>query len=312
MLSGIPAPTGRSVQQTILYANSVVADESWQTYTIPPNVSMLSILLLGAGGGGGTGATTAEDAGGGGGGGGSGSQASLLIPAALLPPVLYFSIGYGGASTAAGIRSRLSVAPVTTASNCLLLVNGGAQGTSTTGAGGGAGGTGGTANALTTFPLGGLGYRTILAGQTGSAGGGADSNGTNLALPTTGLVVTGGTGGGGQARDGEVGPSGGNRTTPAGNLFFPPQIGGPGGTAATSPPSNGSAGINFIKELGYFYGGTGGGATNGSPTGAGAVKSFGGNGGYGCGGGGGGAGITGSTGGGGGRGGDGIAFIYAW
>jgi hypothetical protein len=157
-----------------------------------------------------------------------------------------------------------------------------------------------------------VGVTTVFAGQTGIVGGAGDSTGGALTLPTTGLVVTGGTGGGGLRDTGESGRAGGAFTTPANSLFFPPQIGGIFPTATTTPPGNGSNGINFVNDLNYFYGGTGGASTHGSATGAGAVQSFGGAGGYGCGGGGSGAALTGSTAGGGGGGGGGLAIIYAW
>lgn len=316
MLSGIPSPTGSRAQRTILNANSASASANWTPYTIPPNATFLYIFLLAGGGGGGVGRVIGTGTGGGGGGGGgSSSQSSVLINASLLPSTIYFSIGLGGASNTSGIQSRVAVIPgISITNETILVANGGSAGAnSTTTTGGGAGGGGGASTtALSPFSL--YGFPQFLAGQGGANGGNQAVAGSAITLPTTGLVVTGGAGGGGvPTATGTAGPAGGSFTTPASNLFFPPHTGGSGGaTTTTTAPRPGAGGINFIRGLGYFYGGTGGQATHGGATGAGLVQAAGGPGGFGCGGGGSGGAITGSTAGPGGRGGDGIAIIYAW
>jgi hypothetical protein len=314
MLSDIPGPITSRVQRTIFYANSTAAGNGWQTYNVPRNVSMISIFLLAGGGGGGTGGTGTSPRGGGGGGGSSG-QTTVTVPAALLPSTLFLSIGYGGAAATAGIASRISVFPNTTANHCLAIANaGGAGGSPTTG--NGAGGTAGGVATIATMPLATLGFFTFLAGQGGSQGNAATA-GAALTIPTTGLVVTGGTGGGGLPAGSVAGTAGGAFTVPAGG-FFPPQPGGiaPVVGSPTTSAGIGSNGINFINGLNYFYGGTGSSSTHGAATGDGLIKANGGNGGFGCGGGGSGGGLTNATPlpevGFGGRGGDGLAIIYAW
>jgi hypothetical protein len=303
MISGIPGTAGRNIQKYIFYPNSVTAGVGWQTFDIPESVTMLYIFLLAGGGGGGSGFAGSPN-GGGGGGGGSSSQTSVLIPAAMLPSRLFLSIGHGGATATAGITSRVSVFPDTTANHTLALANPGSGGTSSTSTTGGALGGAGSIATIATMPLAGLGQFQLLVGQDGATGGGAA--GGSVTLPITGLVVTGGAGGGGGA-----GNNGGLITVPAGNFVFPPQPGGTGSTNINVAPQNGSHGVNFVNGLNYFYGGTGGGATATGATG-GNTRGFGGNGGYGCGGGGGGGGNTGAGVGPGGRGGDGLAIIYAW
>jgi hypothetical protein len=304
MISGIPGTAGRNIQKHIFYASSVATGVGWQTFDIPESVTMLYIFLLAGGGGGGNGFAGGTP--GGGGGGGSSGQTSVLIPAAMLPSRLFLSIGHGGATATAGIASRISIRPDTTANHTLALANPGEGGNSSTS------GTGGTVNAaagvatIATMPLAGLGQFQLLGGQQGVAGGGNGAVGGSVTLPLTGLVVTGGAGGGGGG-----GNNGGSITVPAGNFVFPPQPGGAGSTDVAVAPRNGSHGVNFVSGLNYFYGGTGGGATATAAAG-GNTRGAGGFGGYGCGGGGGGGGNTGAGAGPGGRGGDGLAIIYAW
>lgn len=101
-----------------------------------------------------------------------------------------------------------------------------------------------------------------------------------------------GTGGAGLGAAGVAGTAGGAFTV-AGQ--FPPHLGGAGGSAATTPPQNGTGGYEPIPRLFYGYGGTGGGSTHGTATGAGLVQASGGNGAVGCGGGGMGGALTASA-----------------
>lgn len=174
----------------------------------------------------------------------------------------------------------------------------------------GGGGLGGNSSAITNLSLFGLAISTNhvinFGGQTGTAGGSSILAAGALTLPTSGLVVTGGTGGAGIGSG--AGNAGGSFVVPA-NTVFPTHTGGVAGTSSGNG-GNGSNGYQPIPKLLYFYGGTGGGSggtaavTNGGTGGSGS---------YGCGGGGGGgcAGV-GATRGNGGRGGDGICILTYW
>jgi hypothetical protein len=129
-----------------------------------------------------------------------------------------------------------------------------------------------------------------------------------LALPVTGLFVTGGTGGGACPTTVGAGTAGGART---GAGVFPSVVGGTLGTL-TTPPGNGGAGFKPIANLLYHYGGIGGGGVGSNATGAGLVQSRGGNGMPGCGGGGMGGAFTGSTAGAVGLGGPAFCIITCW
>jgi hypothetical protein len=161
-----------------------------------------------------------------------------------------------------------------------------------------------------------LGWGSLVnarSGVGGTAGGFAAAGTSTTTVAITGLAYPG-TGGGGLPAAGNAGTNGGAYATIGSNLFFPNQPGGTGAPNATTPPTSGSNGISDIKGLFYAYGGTGGGSTHGSATGAGLVGASGGSGTYGSGGGGGGGALTGTTAGTtiGGNGGDSIAIIYAW
>lgn len=269
--------------------NSSTAGASWSIWRKPPNRSMCYIFLLGSGGCGGTGTIGAASSAAGGGGGGSSSQVILTIPMFLLPEKLFISVGMG--SAAAGVASYICVAPNTTVNHILAISNGGGAGGNASGGTGGTGGTAGSVPTASTMPLG-WNFASVLAGQAGTAGG-TISAGTALTLPTTGLRVTGGTGGGGLPPGGST--AGGAFTAITTPTTFPVHNGGAGATGTTSPPSPGNSGY-LLRDNGiYYYGGTGAGSTHGSATGAGLVQAGGGDGGFGCGGGGTGGALTGST-----------------
>jgi hypothetical protein len=294
MLDTFDTPQATYADIQVFNANSPTAGAGWSTWIKRRGASMCQILVWGGGGGGGNGAIGANSTAAGGGGGGSGGQTSVMIPAALLPDFLHVSV---------------SVYPDTIANNCVAFANQGNPGSSATGATAGTGANATSAATIAQMPLGGLGQVQQLVGQAGIAGGIAVA-GAALTLPVTGLLVTGGTGGGGLPAAGVVGTNGGLFTVAG--LFLPQHSGGLGATAATTPAGNGSHGISGVRNLAYDYGGTGGGSTHGTATGAGLVASFGGKGAIGSGGGGGGGALTGSTGGGGGRGGDGQVIIITW
>ena len=297
---------GRDDMVITVQGNSAAAGSGWDILEVPEWARWCHIFLLGAGGTGGNGVVGANSTAAGGGGGGSAGQTSLSIPAFLLPRVLYVSVGLG-ILTAAGVATRVAAFPDTTANNCIALANGGGAGGNAAGATAGTAGAGGTIASLGTMPLGGGGVPSFIVGQAGIVGGVAVSS-SNLNLPVTGLIVTGGTGGGGLPAAATAGTNGGSFTIPAG-AFFPPHSGGIGAAAATTPGGSGSHGFSDRDALYYHFGGTGGASSHGTALTTGLVGGLGGEGGIGSGGGGGGGALTGSTQGIGGKGGDGIAII---
>lgn len=289
--------------------NSVVAGVTWQTWTKPRGVTMCHIFLLGQGGGGGTGVIGANSVSAGGGGGGSGGQTSVTIPAFMLPDTLFISTG--ATASGNGAASYVSISPNTTANHTVAIANGGGGGGNASAGTGGAAGSAGSIATVGTMPLGWSFANLALAGQAGIIGGAAVAGGA-LTLPVTGLLVTGGTGGGGLPAAAAAGTNGGAFTVPAAPSQFPPQIGGQGSATATNPADNGSNGWTGMNKLLYSYGGTGGASTHGTATGGGLVQSSGGVGGYGCGSGGMGGALTGSAAGIVSRGGLGYCLIICW
>lgn len=300
--SHLPSSTKADVQ--VFNVGSAVSAGSWQIWNRPRGVSMLHILCIGPGGNGGNGAVGAASTAAGGGGGGSGGQSVLVIPATLLPETLFCSVAFTGSV-------NVGIDPVSTTSvnTIICRATAGGAGGNAAGATAGAAGAAGTVNAIGSSCLAGLGFYTLLAGQAGIIGGAAIA-GAALTLPTTGLLITGGTGGAGVGNAASTGAAGGAFTVAG---AFPPQPGGIAPGSQTVPAGNGSNGFDRVTNgLSYSYGGTGGASTGGAATGAGLKAGNGGAGGIGCGGGGGGGGFTGSTQGLGGRGGPGQVIITAW
>lgn len=141
------------------------------------------------------------------------------------------------------------------------------------------------------LPISGTGPAGIIGGTTGA--------GAAFTINASSTLTTGGTGGAGLGAGGANGSAGGAYTVPAApSPLNIPHPGGVAPTAATTPPGVGEHGKNFVLaelNIPYFFGGTGGGSTHGTATGAGLVQARGGDGGYGCGGGGMGGALTGST-----------------
>ena len=308
-LFGLP-PAALADKQTF-FGTQAATGVGWQQWTKPRGRTMAHILLVGCGGNGGTGVIGANSTAAGGGGGGSGSQCSLTIPLHMLPDVLFLSLpgpGVGGAAVA-----YISIIPSTTVNHLVLTAKGGSNGGNASGATAGSAGAAGAVTVIGDCPLAGMGHYLLLAGQAGIIGGTTVAGGA-LTLPVTGLIVTGGTGGGGLPAAAATGTNGGSFTIPTSpnNLWFPPQSGGVGSATATVPADHGKAGFLGINGLRYGYGGTGGASTHGTATGAGLFQSNGGNGGPGCGGGGMGGALTGSTAGVIGKGGAAFAIITCW
>ena len=311
MLDVFDIPTKSKANTKIYFGGVATGPQVWQK---PRGASMIRIFAVGGGGGGGAGAPAgAESTSAGGGGGGSSAQGSITYPAWAIPDRLFVQPGNGGLAGTAGVGGTGTASSVyinvisTTAQDLLISVNNGAGGGvgsgATAGAAGGSGASAGASNA----PLCGLALAPVFISTSGQVGiiGGTTIAGAALTLPTTGLVVTGGTGGGGIGAAASTGFAGGLFTTPG--YPFPPQAGGIAGGTTTSSGGRGSNGFQ-VPGLLYFYGGTGGASSGG----AGGSGGDGGAGSYGCGGGGGGGTFTGGTQSKGGAGGPGLVIITSW
>lgn len=296
----LPTPGGIDVQR-FFGANIGTAVDTTFTWIKPRGKSMLHILFVGGGGDGGTGVIGANSTAAGGGGGGSGSQLSMLIPMWAIPDALYILMGRFN-----GYASYITIAPHTSASasapaaNIVLAqANGASPGGNASGATAGTAGAAPAAPSANQMPAGWAYVQQAIAGMAGIAGG-TTVAGAALTLPVTGQNVTGGTGGGGLPAAATAGTNGGAFTVPTTLGVFPAQAGGVGAAAATTPAGLGLLGLLLAGGYlnggyEYRYGGTGGGSTHGSATGAGLVQAAGGNGAPGCGAGGMGGALTGST-----------------
>lgn len=279
----------------------------WQK---PRGKTMAQIMLWGRGGSGGNGVVGANNTAAGGGGGGSASQTILMVPLWALPEQLFINLGTAAAFNVTITFSQIvniGVAPA--ARDVLAWADSGRAGGNGSGAVGGTGGAAGGAAGSTQMPLGWPWRVSVLAGQAGVAGG-TTGAGSSVGLPTTGLLVTSGNGGGGLPAAGAVGSNGGGLTGAVG--AFPAHNGGAGAATATTPGGDGVSGYQPLTNVFFLYSGSGGGSTHGSATGAGLVGGNGGVGMPGCGGGGGGGALTGSTQGLGGRGGPAMCIITCW
>jgi hypothetical protein len=326
MLDFFDLPTNQKTDQKI-YTTSSGGFQTWQK---PRGINLIDIFILGAGGGGGAGAVSAGGAFGGGG-GASGNQYHCLFPAYCLPDELYVYVGQGGSggiysgsvAATSGTASYVSIWPAATANFIVGIASFGFFGAAGVTNSSGVGGSASAADTIGAAALAGLGISlcAVTAGNisiAGQAGGSAGATPTFL-LPTTGLRVTGGTAGGIGATS-TVAPKDPAALPTTTTGIFPTLPAGASGvnSAGQVNGGNGSNGI-AIRNLNYFYGGTGGGGggyQSGGPYGFGGK---GGDGAYGCGGGGGGGiysatltnGVTAQPGNGG-KGGDGLVIITCW
>lgn len=300
-------PRNTLADKQVFAANSPSAGSDFHSWRKRPGVTMVQIIAIGGGGGGGNGVVGANSTAAGGGGGGSSNLGITTMPAAFLPDELFVSVGFGGASNAAGIASRVAVYPDASPSTNLCYSNGGGAGGNGSGATGGGAGSAATNATVSNCVPGGAFFSTI-AGQAGVAGG-TTGAGSTVTMPATGLLMMGGCGGGGLPAAAAAGSNGGTYQG-TGDWTVPPR--GLGGTTATTPGGVGCNGYAPLQGLFFYFGGTGGGSSHGSATGAGLVGGNGGAGGYGCGGGGAGGALTASVQGLGGRGGDGVVYILSW
>lgn len=283
-------PMNPAFNKQIFQGSAITDGVDWQTWIKPKGKSQVFILCIGAGGGGGQGVIGAVSTAAGGGGGGSGALTFLVLPAEVLPDNLYVQVG--GDKTGAGLVSRVAIYPNTTATNQVTIARGGAVGGNASGATAGTAGAGGAITAVADAPLFWAFHSFVVAGQAGTAGG-TTGAGPSVAVPLTGLRMTGGAGGAGLGATAVAGTAGGNIT---GIGPFLTLAGGAGGTSATVAPLDGRNGPaqNVLNNM-FWFGGSGGGSTHGSASGAGLRQSNGGDGGVGSGGGGNGGAFTGSA-----------------
>lgn len=303
----LPLPSSGGESQ-IFNIPSTVTNLQFHTWVQPRGKTMMHILCIGGGGGGGGGFTgIAASARAGGGGGGGSAVSSLVIPLIYVPDTLYVQVGAGGqgavsggGTAGSGILSFVCVHPVNTTVLNVLAVSGavaatgGGTGTVTTA---GAAGVAGTVAAIASMPLATLGVYNFIVGGVGFIGGTITGAGANATFATTGVLCSGGTGGGGVTGTAQVGGGYTAVTDSILSLLAPVQ----------APISGiaGSGGFNGVSARNPFfsYGGLGGSSSNATAGGEGGT------GGPGSGGGGGGGGTTG------GRGGDGdsgLVVITCW
>jgi hypothetical protein len=286
-LNHFPSSKGVSDVQEF-FGTAILVGTSWQIWTKPRGKTMCHIFLLGHGGNGGLGAVGANSTAAGGGGGGSGGQTILVAPLEAIPDVLFLSLG--GIGSGVNVPSYICITPDVTVNNVLAIANSSNIGANASGGSAGTGAAAPAAATAGTMPIGWAYTVSVLAGQAG-ANGGANVVGGSITLPVTGLLVTGGCGGGGLPATATTGTNGGAYTVAG---IFPAHLGGAGGASPTIPPNNGTSGYPPIPKLSFWYGGTGGGSTHGSASGAGLIASVGGSAGVGCGAGGNGGALTGT------------------
>lgn len=313
-IAGLPHPSG--VVTRLCFKppghTTAVSTGDWQPWVKPRNCSWVFMMAVGGGGGGAAGQSGAagsnRQAGGGGGGG---SVSKIWIPGDFLPDVIYIFCGRGGAggtpSLGAGTTGQNTFVSMTANStniaDLILSANGGANGTA-------AGGAGGAAIALNTLIGQHLGMIITAAGGSGTSGGGAGAPGVNLVFGTSGIIITGGTAGGGapntanETKAGDITGAGKVNTLPG----APATAGVNGNNGMGIGLGSGIAAVDFEQIMQFAQqpfaclGGTGGASAQAGTAGNG------GDGWYGAGGGGGGAGVTGGRGG---KGGDGFLYLLA-
>lgn len=233
-----------------------------QNWTVPADVTSISIVAIGGGGGGGGGGSGSYyKVGAGGGGGGLGYANNVAVT-----PGQTLSITVGGGGTGGGANTNGTNGGVSEVKNDLgqtlirvtgggggagangsSAASGGAGGNRVTATGGGAGGAGGTAGSQSSYAGGGGGGGGYSG--SGGAGGASSSNG-----------AAGGGGGGGGGKGAQLGQ----------------YKGGGGGGVGTYGQGTGGA-----QQMTYSGGGNGGsGGSNGTGEHAGAYGGGGGGGGY--------------------------------
>ena len=260
------------------------------TYTKPPLLARLGLLLVGGGGGGGSGRRgAAGTVRGGGVGGAAPSIIQDFVPASALPASRAYAIGAGGAGGAAVTANDTNGNPGGTGGSTSFGLN---DDTYYRVSYGGRSGAGGTATTNTPVAPTIYAFSAGTGGTPSATGGVGGTGGTGYAM---------GAGAGGGITTGDAYSAGGDGRTSS-NGFTGVILGGAAGTAGTA----GAAGnptptrTTFVPPAGAAGGGSGG--TGGGAGGAGA--------GFGAPGGGGGASLNGASSGAGGAGGAGcIVFV---
>jgi hypothetical protein len=188
---------------------TTVPQTSGSSWTVPANITSVTIELLGgSGGGGGGGARTSGSGNAGAGGGGGGGEYVGIVLNVSPGDVISYTLGTagsgaptGGATSNGGNGTSGTLSTVTYNGNIILTANGGAGGTggtaSTTNANGtngsgGAGGSGSSASIKKSGVVGGVGNLNN-SGGTGGANGSAVTGGT---------LQSGGNGGAGRGNTG--------------------------------------------------------------------------------------------------------------
>jgi len=290
------------------FGQATSSNDQFQTWLKPRGIKNVYMFGVGGGSSGVVGVNTATSNAGGAG-GASGAQSAVFLPAMFVPDILYVQTGAGGqqpsvlVSGAVQVSGRLSLVSIQpnsaiSAAELLLYAPGGTT-------------VAGAIATIAQMPLAARGIYSLYAGQAGTAGGATQTVGTALAFPVTGIMVMGGTGGGGSGAAPGVGGSITQPTNWFGSSYLLPTT--TGGTAASGATPAGAGKSGHIVP--YFlmnYGGQGGGGASAT---SGGIAGAGGNGAPGCGGGGSGgasstAGIT--TLGRPGNGGNGFVLIISW
>jgi hypothetical protein len=207
-LFNTPTPTNADVQIFTASCNGTNFI-GWQTWKKPRGVTFVHMVGIGCGGGGGAGAPAgAINASFGGGGGGSGGLFTGFFAAADLPDILYIQVSAGGIGGSGGAGSYgantiIAYAAINNSTYWFVQLTSGSPGDVGASSFQGVGGSGGAVGATQgpsalSLAMNGMATTTdqCLVGQTGVGGGTtAGSAGTNLTLPTNGIVTTGGCGG---------------------------------------------------------------------------------------------------------------------
>lgn len=208
------------------------------TFTVPADVTSVTLECCGAGGGGGT--SGASSLGGGGGGGGVYAQTVLTVAPG---DTLTYEVGAGGAIATIGNASWISntgVAPTNTSEGCLGQPGTGATGFQDSNPGSG----GNTVTSIgTTKSVGGAGGGGATSANPPGNGGGSGGGGFDVSLTTQVVSTPGATG-----ANGNIAPT-------AGGTFG----GGAGGDQRSAVNCDGVAGVNGA-------GGGGGGCHFSGPT----------------------------------------------
>ena len=238
---------------SILLLNDIVVGQtqtftSSGTFTVPANVTTMTVYVWGAGGGGGGGSNGCAQEGNGGGGGGGGFATKILTVSS--GQVYTITVGAGGTAGASGGGSTAGTGGNTTITGTggTVSATGGTGGAGNSSCGTVAGGTGGTGTAgtgITTYTGGGGSTGQAASSGVGSGGGGAGSGGNGGTVTNGTCPGSGGAGGTGTYTGGAGGylsSCATNRTNATGVAGSVPGGGGSGGQSYNVNAAGGSGG----------------------------------------------------------------------